>query len=100
MFLFLLSTADTPHVYVRASKLCCFHSLISITFGRALAASMDSFVDMKSALSVAESGGRYRKARLGVWRKVPESEAWSVEEDAGKRGLACGGRYRKARLGV
>ena len=60
----------------------------------------------------------------GVWRKVPEIEAWGVEEGcrkvrlgvwwkgAGKRGLECGGRVpeseawsveegcRKARLGV
>ena len=47
-----------------------------------------------------ECGGRCRKARLGVWRKVPEREAWTVEEGAGKRGLECGERCRKARLGL
>ena len=35
-----------------------------------------------------------------VWRKMPESEAQSVEEDAGKRCSECGGRCRKAVLGV
>ena len=62
--------------------------------------SMDRFVEMKSAISVAESGGRCRKAMLGVCRTVPESEAWSVEEGAGKRGLDCGGRCRKAMTSV
>ena len=58
-----------------------------------------------------ECGGRCLKARLGVWRKVPESESWTVEkgagkractveEGAGKRGLECGGRCRKARPGL
>ena len=31
---------------------------------------------------------------------MPESEAWTVVEGAGKRGLDCGGRCRKARLGL
>ena len=79
--------------------------------------SMDRFVEMKSALPVIESGGRCRKARLGVWRKVPESEAWTVEgcqkarlgvwkkvpegeactveEGVGKRGFGCGGSAGK-----
>ena len=61
--------------------------------------SMDRFVEMKSALPVAESGGRCRKARLGVWRKVSESEALAVE-GVPESDDECGGRCRKARLGV
>ena len=37
---------------------------------------------------------------LGVWRKVPESDARSLEEGAGKRCQEFGGRCRKAMLGV
>ena len=37
---------------------------------------------------------------LGVWRKVPESDARSLEEGAGKRCSEFGGRCRKAMLGV
>ena len=35
-----------------------------------------------------------------VWRKVPESDARSLVEGAGKRCLEFGGRYRKGMLGV
>ena len=35
-----------------------------------------------------------------VWRKLPESDARSLEEVAGKRCLEFGGRCRKAMLGV
>ena len=49
-----LPLADTPHVYVRAWTLCCFHSLISTqTFRRALTASVDRCAEIKSAPSVA-----------------------------------------------
>ena len=41
-----------------------------------------------------------RKATLGVWRKVPESDAGRLEEGAGKRRWEFGGRCRKAMLGV
>ena len=52
---------------------CCFHKLISTeTFPVALTASVDSCAEIKSAPPVvqpilAESGGRCRKAMLGVW---------------------------------
>ena len=97
---------DASHVYVRALALGCFYSHISTqTFRRALTASLDSCAEIKSApsaalLNLAEFGGMCRKARLGVWRKVPESDARSVEEGAGKRCSECGGRCRKAMLGV
>ena len=55
LFFFFLSGVDAPHVYVGAAwALGCFHSLISTqTFGRALAASVDSCAEIKSAPSVA-----------------------------------------------
>ena len=31
---------------------------------------------------------------------MPESEAWTVVEGAGKRGLDCSGRCREARFGL
>ena len=37
---------------------------------------------------------------LGLWRKMPESDAASVEKDAGKRCSECRGRCWKAMLGV
>ena len=53
---------NASSVYVRAWALGCFYSHISTrTFRRALTASLDR-----------------------VWRKVPESDARSVDEDAGK----------------
>ena len=78
---------DASHVYVRALALGCFYSHISTrTFRRALTASLDSCAEIKSApsaalLNLAEFGGRCRKERLGVWRKVPESDARSVSSD-------------------
>ena len=54
MELFFLPGVDAPHVYVHAWVLGCFHSLISTqTFQRALATSVDSCVEIKSAPSVA-----------------------------------------------
>ena len=60
---------------VRASALGCFHSVISTqTFWRALTASVDSGCpEIKSAPSVAEFGGRCRKAMLGVWATISHS---------------------------
>ena len=37
---------------------------------------------------------------LGVWRKVPECDARSLDEDAGMRCSEFGGRCRNAMLGV
>ena len=68
---FLLPGVDAPHVYVRAWALGCFHSLISTrTFRRALTASVDSYAEMPFS-GVTKSGR--------VWRKVPESDARSVD---------------------
>ena len=73
-----------------------------------------------AAKRCSESGRRYRKAMLGVWRKEPEcdarslevteSDARSLEEGArmrctesggnGKRCSESGGRGQKAMLGV
>ena len=51
---FFLPGVDASHVYVRDGALGCFHSLISTqTIRRALTASLDSCVEIKSALSVA-----------------------------------------------
>ena len=52
--LFFLPGVDASHVYVRALALGCFHSRISTrTFQRALTASLDSCMEIKSAPSVA-----------------------------------------------
>ena len=49
-----LPGVDAPHVYVRAWALGCFHSHISTqTFRRALTAPVESYAEIKSALSVA-----------------------------------------------
>ena len=72
LFLSFLHGVDASHVYVRALALGCFYSHISTrTFRRALTASVDSCVEIKSTCSVAylnlaEFGGRCRKAMLGV----------------------------------
>ena len=51
---FFLPGVDPSHVYVRALALGCFNSHISTrTFRRALTASLDSCVEIKSAPSVA-----------------------------------------------
>ena len=53
LFYFLLGV-DASHVYVRTWALGCFHSHISTqTVRRALTASVDSCVEIKSAPSVA-----------------------------------------------
>ena len=64
---------DVSHVYVRALALGCFYSQIStLTFRRALTASLDSCVEIKECpFSGVTKSGR-------VWRKVPESDARSV----------------------
>ena len=40
---------------------------------------------LPSGKRCSECGGRCRKTMIGVWRKMPESDDRSVEEDAGKR---------------
>ena len=63
---------DDFHVFVGTWALDCFHSHISTqTFRRSLTASVDNCAEIKSAPSMAyanlaESGGRCRKAVLGV----------------------------------
>ena len=70
------------------------------------------------ARSVTVEEGAGKRCSVLLWRKVPETDAWSVwlwrkvpesdarsvtvEEGAGKRcsGCDCGGRCRKAMLGV
>ena len=59
---------DVSLVYVRAWALGCFCSYISTrTFRRALTALLDICAEIKSALNLAEFGGRCRKAMIGVW---------------------------------
>ena len=71
LFLFLPGV-DASHVYVCARVLGCFYSLISTqTFRRVLTASVDSCTKIKSASGVTKPSR--------VWRKVPESDAGSVE---------------------
>ena len=54
LFSFFLTGVDAPHVYVRAWALGYFYSHVSTrTFRRALTASVDSCVEIKSAPSVA-----------------------------------------------
>ena len=51
---FVLPGVDASRVYVRALALGCFYSHIStLTFRRALTASLDSCAEIKSAPSVA-----------------------------------------------
>ena len=70
-FLSFLPGVDVSHVYMCARALGCFYSLISTqTFRRALTASVDSCTKIKSASGVTKPGR--------VWRKVPESDAGSV----------------------
>ena len=53
LFFFFKPGMDASHVYVRAWILCCLHSHISTqTFQRALTASVESCVEIKSAPSV------------------------------------------------
>ena len=53
-FLLFLPAVDAPHVYVRAWALGCFYSHTGTqNFQRALTASVDSCVEIKSAPSVA-----------------------------------------------
>ena len=71
--LFLSPGVDASHVYVRALALGCFYSHISTrTFRRALTTSLDSCAEIKECpfCGVTKSGR--------VWRKVPESDARSV----------------------
>ena len=64
--------ADAPRVYVRAWKLCRFHSLTSTqTFRGALTASVNSRADKECPFSGVSNSGR-------GWRKVPESDVPSV----------------------
>ena len=64
---------DASHVYVHAWALGSFHSLISTqTFRRVLTASVDSCTGIECPFSGVTKSGR-------VWRKVPESDAQSVQ---------------------
>ena len=70
---FFLPGVDAPHVYVRAWALGCFYSHISTrTFRRALTASVDSCVEIKSVCF---------QWRNQIWQ--------SLEEGAGKRCSEC-----------
>ena len=57
--------------------LCCFYSLISClstqTFWRALTASVHNRADTECPITGITNSGR-------VWRKVPESNVWSVHQ--------------------
>ena len=64
---------DASLLYVRALALGCFYSHIRTrTFRRTLTASLDSCAEIKECpFSGVTKSGR-------VWRKVPESDAWSL----------------------
>ena len=65
--------ADAPRVYVRAWKLCCFHSLASTqTFRGTLTSSVNSRTDKKCPFS---------GVTMPFWQ--------SLEEGAGKRCSQC-----------
>ena len=77
MELIFLPAESSPHVYARAWRLRCFHSLISTedclktfvsiqTFRRALTASVDSGAEIDRTPSGAEFGERCRKEMIGV----------------------------------
>ena len=71
-FLSFLPGVDAPHVYMRAWALDCFYNHISTrTFRRALTVSVDSCAEIECPFSGVIKSGR-------VWRKVPESDDWSV----------------------
>ena len=75
LFLIFLPGVDAPHVYGRAWALGCFHSLTSTqTFRRALTALLHGQLrgDTECPFSDVTKSGR-------VWRKVPESDARSVD---------------------
>ena len=64
---------DAPHVYVRAWALGCFHSLNqypNLSEG-AVRVGGELRGDKERPFSGVTNSGR-------VWRKVPESDAWSV----------------------
>ena len=68
-----LPAVDMPHVYMHAGRLCWLQGLISTqTFWKALTASVDSCMEIKSAhISGITNSGR-------VWRKGLEYNAWGV----------------------
>ena len=72
---FFLPGAGGLHVYVRVWTLSCFQSYYyyTQTFRRALTALVDSCAEIKSANAFNGVTGSGR-----VWRKVPESNTWSV----------------------
>ena len=77
-FFSFLPGLDAPHVYVRALALGCFYSHISTrTFRRALTASLHGQLrrDKERPSSGVTKTGR-------VWRKVPESDARCVTDNA------------------
>ena len=85
---------DASHVYVRASALGCFHSLISHPN---LSEGADRVAGQLRGEKVCPFSGVTNSGR--IWRKVPESDARSVgrgisgelEEEVGEKGTDGGG---------
>ena len=69
---------DAPHINVRAWTLFCFHSLI-ITYCPSLLEGADSVGGQVRGYKECPFSGVTNSGR--VWRKVPESDARSVQED-------------------
>ena len=62
LFVFFVHGADVPHVYMCAWMLCCFHCLTS---------TQQLYGGKECLFNSVISSGR-------VWRKMLESDAWSV----------------------
>ena len=74
---------DASHVYVRARALGCFQSYLfrNLSEGADRVGGQlrgDKECPFSGVTKSGKFGGRCRKAMHGVWRKVPESDAWSV----------------------
>ena len=92
-FFFFLPGVAAPHVYVRAWALGCFHSLISLILEEAGAGKRCSECDQQYS-NLSEGADRVSAQLRGdkecpfsgvtksgrVWRKVPESDARSVQQ--------------------
>ena len=74
-FLFFLPGADAPRVYVRAWRLCCFHSPIYSQYPN-LSEGADRVGGQLRGDKECPFSGVAKSGR--VWRKVPESGARSV----------------------
>ena len=85
---------DASHVYVRAWALGCFHSHINTKLSEVA----DCVGGQLRGDKVCPFSGVTSFGRVG--RTVPESDAGSLEDGAGKRCWEFGGRCRKAMLGV